>query len=234
MNAGDYTSGGMTEDEAMDHVKHISDLSVDFIEVSGGTYENPGMYFLILRMDILHPHPVFGSLSPREAFFASFSRRVIKELQRSASRPIVLLTGGFRNPVQLSQAIREQHADLLGLGRLSVFCPDLPLRFSPAYFGTPKQYADSEIKFPDANLRVPGWIPKLAGAGVGTAYYTVAMRLMAKRKPLSGMMNMGSFASMFWMWIWEGPGWGRLGGFAHMALLLPLILLAGVCFLWKK
>lgn len=43
LNAGDYSSGGMTEDEALGHIRRVSTLRIDFIEISGGNYENPGM-----------------------------------------------------------------------------------------------------------------------------------------------------------------------------------------------
>jgi 2,4-dienoyl-CoA reductase-like NADH-dependent reductase (Old Yellow Enzyme family) len=43
LNAGDYVDGMTCQDRALDHVCTIASWNrVDFIEISGGDYENPG------------------------------------------------------------------------------------------------------------------------------------------------------------------------------------------------
>lgn len=42
LNAGDYVAGGLSERDALEHVRLISLSRVDYIEISGGDYENPG------------------------------------------------------------------------------------------------------------------------------------------------------------------------------------------------
>ncbi|KIJ36725.1 hypothetical protein M422DRAFT_260818 [Sphaerobolus stellatus SS14] len=213
LNAGDYTAGDMTEDEAMGHIRRLCGLSLDFIEISGGNYENP----------------LFSRLSPREAFFAPFSRKVIQEISTITQKPLILLTGGLRTPLQLSGAILNNHADLLGIGRLSILCPDLPRQLSPASFDTLEAYR--HITFPDSNLHAPRWIPKLAGAGVGVAWYTVGLRSLAEGKPLD--MRMGTLGSVFWMWAWIGPNRSRMFVQLMMASIIPLIVLV-VMWLYRQ
>jgi 2,4-dienoyl-CoA reductase-like NADH-dependent reductase (Old Yellow Enzyme family) len=44
LNAGDYVHGGFSEDHSLEHIKTVSSWNmVDFIEVSGGDYEDPRM-----------------------------------------------------------------------------------------------------------------------------------------------------------------------------------------------
>ncbi|OCH85726.1 FMN-linked oxidoreductase [Obba rivulosa] len=157
LNAADYVSrphsGNRTsaeetpvadEDRALDHVREIASWDmVEFIEVSGGDYENAEF------MDT--------QKSARQALFAHFSRRAMQALsagplprhgmhtrpgsalsagdaaEKPGSRPpLILLTGGFRSLPLLVSALRQQHAHLLGVGRLSVLCPDLPARLHSA------------------------------------------------------------------------------------------------------
>lgn len=40
LNAGDYITGGVSEERALEHVRQIALLEIDFIEISGGDYEN--------------------------------------------------------------------------------------------------------------------------------------------------------------------------------------------------
>ena len=53
LNSGDYVHGGFSEEHSLEHVRTISGWNmVDFIEVSGGDYEDPRMLrrFLVLTI----------------------------------------------------------------------------------------------------------------------------------------------------------------------------------------
>jgi hypothetical protein len=71
-------------------------------------------------------------LSGRQALFARFSRRALQELvdlektSPGLSRPLILLTGGFSSLEMMTSAMDNGHADLIGVGRLSILCPQLP------------------------------------------------------------------------------------------------------------
>ena len=66
--------------------------------------------------------------SRRQALFAHFSHRAIAELAdtNDADRPLVMLTGGLATADLMASALQNKHADLLGIGRLSVLHPRLP------------------------------------------------------------------------------------------------------------
>ncbi|KAF8521006.1 hypothetical protein JB92DRAFT_2892414 [Gautieria morchelliformis] len=205
LNAGDYVLGGISEEGALGHVKQIGLLGVDFIEISGGDYENPTFA---------------ASTSPRQAFFSSFSRQVVQSLQTSGNKaaPLIVLTGGLRTPSQFSHVIRQNHANLLGIGRLSILCPDLPRQISP--FSVPRGYDDTKFPLREPTLFNPRWLPKLIGAGVNTAWYTVGMRQLTYGKEVD--IEMGTLSALFWMWAWTGPS-GLIG--ASKCILFVLLLL---------
>ena len=78
----------------------------------------------------------------------------------------------------MSSALQNKHADLLGIGRMSVLYPDLPNML---------RTHDPENPFvpiEDPSPRSPDWWPKLAGSGVMTAWYIVSMKCIAAGKKL--------------------------------------------------
>ena len=71
--------------------------------------------------------------SRRQALFARFSRRALAELSRftsfsasGARPPLIILTGGVNTSALFASALRDKHADLLGVGRTSILYPELP------------------------------------------------------------------------------------------------------------
>ena len=83
--------------------------------------------------------------------FSRFSRRALSELtkNRGPGRPLVVLTGGFTTPDLFDHALDEKHADLIGVGRLAILHPDLPVQLeaaqtSPAAREELTQLLDSE------------------------------------------------------------------------------------------
>lgn len=81
VNAADYVSGSVTEEQALEHIREMASWRMlDFIEISGGDYERPD----------------FGAAaSPRQAFFAKFSRLALKALPQGDEMPVIMLTGSL-------------------------------------------------------------------------------------------------------------------------------------------
>jgi hypothetical protein len=165
------------------------------------------------------------SKSPRQAFFAHFSHNAMRALTASSeavlktSPPLILLTGGLRTLSQLETAITSRHTDLLGIGRVSVTCPDLPdvLRRMENVKG--KQGGNAHALFaPEPNLTL-GFFGsarigrlvwsfmssiQLVGAGAGMAWYVVMIRCLARRGGEGRVQmdyNMGAVGAIFRMWI---------------------------------
>ncbi|KDR83598.1 hypothetical protein GALMADRAFT_235865 [Galerina marginata CBS 339.88] len=219
LNAADYSFAKATMSEslsqgerrALDHLLTIASWGlVDVIEISGGDYEKPDFM-------------TSSSESPRQAFFAHFSHQALQSLDslRGVSQrplPLILLTGGLRTPGLLRSALGLRHADLLGVGRGAVLCPDLPVllrgriddprRWDNVHFHCePALQQPWILEYPPFN-----WMwsitpkIKLIGAGVTMAWYVVALRGIANTpftsdsiKPNTGL---GGLLSVFWMWFW--------------------------------
>ncbi|KAF8591302.1 FMN-linked oxidoreductase [Ramaria rubella] len=207
LNAGDYVAGGIPEEVALAQVAQIALLGVDFVEISGGDYEEP----------------VFmSSTSTRQAFFSSFSRKVVQALPPSGLKaaPLVVLTGALRTPSQFSEVICRNHAHLLGIGRLSVLCPDLPHRISPS--AVSHDFDEDQFPLPEPSLFNPPWFPKLLGASIGTCWYIVGMRRIANGEQVD--INLGSMSAVWHAWAWLGPS-DSTGTVPWTLLIIPVVLL---------
>jgi len=189
LNATDYVLGDNAADEArcLGHIREVASWKmVDFIEISGGNYENPDFMAETDRGS--------KSSSNRQALFAHFSHRALAELSSShqAHRPMILLTGGLSTPTLMSSALSSGHADLLGIGRLSVECPHLPKilqqdeqkPFQPAA-STSNLHIEKTVEailkwLWNALLKVIRLqLPTLIGAGANMASYQIVMRKLS-------------------------------------------------------
>ncbi|KAF7325577.1 FMN-linked oxidoreductase [Mycena kentingensis (nom. inval.)] len=191
LNSSDYTDG--EPDAALEHVRSIATWGLfDFIEVSGGDYENPDF--------LAEAAPT----SSRQALFADFSHRAANAIASIPNAPLVLLTGGLATPAHLTTALASGHAHLLGLGRASVHYPNLPLllRHSPPdiFCSPPPPRSRVETFLLLCLPRIP-----LIGAGATMAAYTVMLRHLA----LEELAKVGSppspLEAILHMWLWFGP-----------------------------
>ncbi|KAL4071441.1 hypothetical protein V8B97DRAFT_2045209 [Scleroderma yunnanense] len=208
IQAGECHSDGRFQSEmkcVLDHVCLIADWgTVDFIEISGGDYESPD--FMSVE-----------TTTPRQAFFAHFSTIARERIRRQQLRhsgsmiPLILLTGGLRSPAQLQAALDNGHADLLGIGRGSILCPDLPAILQRRGKGVDAMLdAEPFSRGPEDDSKLPFWFPKvrLVGASVDVSWYNIQMRRIAeshlRRTPFdpSPMYNIGAIETMLRMWIW--------------------------------
>ena len=87
----------------------MSELGIDFIEISGGNYENPEM--LTSK----------ASTKKREAFFLDYAEKA-----RAVSQVPLIITGGFRSEVAMKQALQSGHLDFIGIARPFALLPNLP------------------------------------------------------------------------------------------------------------
>ena len=109
MNSADFSRGGFTHEEAIFVAKHLSDLGMDLIELSGGSYEVPAMM------------GESKSTVEREAYFLDYA----KDIKEVISCPL-MLTGGFRSATFMREVIEKGEVDLIGLGRSLCIDPDFP------------------------------------------------------------------------------------------------------------
>ncbi|CAF1166529.1 unnamed protein product [Rotaria magnacalcarata] len=106
LNSADYSTGGLTEDEAYDQIRWIDDHGgIDFIEISGGTYEAPAMAG---SEDSRRSERT----KKREAYFIEFAAKV-----RNTTKIPLIVTGGFRTREGMNDAIVSNACDFVGIAR---------------------------------------------------------------------------------------------------------------------
>ncbi|BGP39868.1 hypothetical protein JCM10450v2_003840 [Rhodotorula kratochvilovae] len=191
LNCSDFVKGGLTEQDALDNVKWIAEHgSIDFIEISGGSYESPEF----MNRDSSPTAPKRPSTLQREAFFDAFSNRarwLLSTLPPSTlptPAPLILLTGGLRTRSGIARALSTSSksppsADLAGLARPAAADPFLPLTLlSPS---VPASAARAPSYDP---LRGVHWLRALfawvavAGPGLDVLYHTMALRVIALQR----------------------------------------------------
>ncbi len=109
LNSSDFQRGAFSFDESLQVIEWLNEQGIDFLEISGGSYEQPKM------MDIAGlepPEERRASTIAREAYFLQFA----EEAARVAKMPL-MVTGGFRSRVAMDDALSSGAADLIGVAR---------------------------------------------------------------------------------------------------------------------
>lgn len=106
--------------ECIEQLEAIRDAGIDFLEISGGSYEDPVMF--LGTDDEKAVKPTSGRTAAREAFFMEFARAI-----RDNFKDVPLcVTGGFRTRQGMEAALEEGACEMVGLGRPAVLNPALP------------------------------------------------------------------------------------------------------------
>ncbi|KAI6243088.1 Oxidored-FMN domain-containing protein [Aphelenchoides fujianensis] len=110
MNSADAEMGKL--DDVLYLARRFDEMGFDFIEMSGGSYEN---------FQLIHKRE---STKQREAFFLECSAAIKPELKRT----VLFLTGGFRTLPAMWKALERNEVDGIGIGRPAAAEPDLPAK----------------------------------------------------------------------------------------------------------
>ncbi|KAI6195626.1 hypothetical protein M3Y94_01009300 [Aphelenchoides besseyi] len=108
MNSADAEMGKL--DDVQFLARRFEELGFDFIELSGGSYEN---------FQLIHKKE---TTKRREAFFLECSSAVKPVLTKT----ILYLTGGFRTVPAMAKAIERKEVDGIGIARPAAAEPDFP------------------------------------------------------------------------------------------------------------
>ena len=144
LNSADFQKGGFAFEESLQVVQWLEAASVDLIEISGGTYEQPKLMG-IAGMEEEEAQNVAPSTAAREAYFVDFARA----MQDAVSVPL-MVTGGFRTRAAMEQALATGAADVIGLGRPMCVVTDAPRQLLAG--------ADALPRFEDRVDLLPGWL----------------------------------------------------------------------------
>lgn len=120
LNSDDFRQGGFSHAECLRVVEWLNAESVDLLEVSGGTYEQPRLLGAEGRPE--NAMPVRPSTRAREAYFLAYAEAI-----RDVARMPLMVTGGFRSRAAMEAAL-DGACDVIGLGRPLCWQPDFPRR----------------------------------------------------------------------------------------------------------
>eukprot|EP00127_Corallochytrium_limacisporum_P003959 Clim_evm8s156 gene=Clim_evmTU8s156 len=113
LNTSDFQKGGFSEEDSTNVVKALEVTnSLDFVELSGGTYESAAM---------MGAAGVRESTRKREAFFLDYAQKI-----KQVTKLPVMLTGGFRSAPAMEEAVKSGIVDMIGIARPLVMYPDAP------------------------------------------------------------------------------------------------------------
>lgn len=120
LNSADFQKGGFAFEDSLQVVQWLEEASVDLVEISGGTYEQPKLMG-VEGMEEEEPQNVAPSTAAREAYFVDFA----KAMQQQVKVPL-MVTGGFRTRAAMEQALETGAADVIGLARPMCVLTDAP------------------------------------------------------------------------------------------------------------
>jgi 2,4-dienoyl-CoA reductase-like NADH-dependent reductase (Old Yellow Enzyme family) len=121
LNASDFQKGGFTNAECIELVSMLNETSIDLIELSGGSLEQPKVVGITFKDEGADGRR--ESTIKREAYFLEFAAAV-----RDVARMPVLVTGGFRTLAGMAEAVRNGELDLVGMARPFIADPSIAAR----------------------------------------------------------------------------------------------------------
>lgn len=147
LNSADFQKGGFSHEDSLLVAKWLNDASVDLLEISGGTYEQPrmgGYDDMTLNPDRSEKRS--ESTIAREAYFLDYA----KDIRAVTTMPL-MVTGGFRTVEGMNAALASGEMDMVGLGRPLCVDAQVPNKLLSG--------AMTETPAFEKTLRIgPGWL----------------------------------------------------------------------------
>lgn len=112
LNSSDFQKGGFDHHDSVKVAITLEAEGVDFIEISGGTFETPTAYQHTSKR---------RSTVAREGYFLDYAAAM-----KSALTIPLMVTGGFRSADVMNTAIAANKTDLVGIGRPFIIDPEFP------------------------------------------------------------------------------------------------------------
>jgi 2,4-dienoyl-CoA reductase-like NADH-dependent reductase (Old Yellow Enzyme family) len=110
LNASDFQKGGFTNAECLEVVGWLNGSSLDLLELSGGSLEQPKVVGIAIKDEGVDGRR--ESTVKREAYFVEFAAAV-----RAVAQMPVMVTGGFRTAAGMIAALEGRDLDVVGIGR---------------------------------------------------------------------------------------------------------------------
>ena len=162
INSTDFKEDGRTEEDSLKTIIELANLGLDFVEISGGTYERPAMMGAT-------------SKSTNQVFFAEYS----KKLKQKIEIPVVV-TGGIRSINAMNTLLNDNTTDFIGIARPLTIDPNIPNKI--------KQGTYTIVETTRVSTGVKK-LDKIFGSLLGIVYYQVLMQNIAKGKEPKATKN---------------------------------------------
>ena len=162
INFTDFKEDGLTEEDSLKTIIELANLGLDFVEISGGTYERPAMMGAT-------------SKSTNQVFFAEYS----KKLKQKIEIPVVV-TGGIRSINAMNTLLNDNTTDFIGIARPLTIDPNIPNKI--------KQGTYTIVETTRVSTGVKK-LDKIFGSLLGIVYYQVLMQNIAKGKEPKATKN---------------------------------------------
>lgn len=162
INSTDFKEDGLTEEDSLKTIIELANLGLDFVEISGGTYERPAMMGAT-------------SKSTNQVFFAEYS----KKLKQKIEIPVVV-TGGIRSINAMNTLLNDNTTDFIGIARPLTIDPNIPNKI--------KQGTYTIVETTRVSTGVKR-LDKIFGSLLGIVYYQVLMQNIAKGKEPKATKN---------------------------------------------
>ncbi|MEM1156316.1 MAG: NADH:flavin oxidoreductase/NADH oxidase family protein [Pseudomonadota bacterium] len=142
LNSADFQKGGFDFEDSLQVAEWLEQASVDLIEISGGTYEQPKLLG-VEGMEEEAEQKVAQSTRAREAYFVDFAIA----MKEKVTVPL-MVTGGFRLREVMEQVVENGSANVIGLGRPMCVMTDAPAQLLSGLSELPR-YENELALFPD-------------------------------------------------------------------------------------
>jgi len=121
LNSSDFQKGGFTHTECIELVKMLNHSTIDLLELSGGSLEQPKLFGVTFK-DQGEDAPRESTIQ-REAYFVEFAGVV-----RKVAKMPVMVTGNFRTIAGMVAVLEAGELDMIGIGQPMISDPLAPQR----------------------------------------------------------------------------------------------------------
>ena len=165
LNSADFQRGGFDIADSEKVVDWLNAEAVDFVEISGGSYESAAM------MGSSADGRLETSTEKRELYFFDFAKRISQ-----TAKMALMVTGGVTKRATAEMALNDAGVDMVGIARAFAYNPGLVADWR----------AD---KSPEIAIARAGWKDKAMGALAGMAMTKAQLYRLGDGLPIKRKQN---------------------------------------------
>ncbi|RDW59459.1 hypothetical protein BP6252_12546 [Coleophoma cylindrospora] len=166
LNSVDQATSGDSNEDCIEQVRRIVDAGIDFLEISGGSYESPTMSTGLVEKS--------ARTKAREAYFLEFAQLI----RQNVPKVPLMVTGGFRTLAGIEAAIASKDTDMVGIGRPACLEGKLPKEILLNSNVTNKEEVVLQAPKQELNWFMKKVPIKAIGAGAEGMWYSAKLQLL--------------------------------------------------------